>query len=75
MKNPGMVRSVMLASLALLLSCGVAAAQNCNPLPNQLTNGTTADANQVMANFNSLLTCINNLPAGTNLFPTEEGGQ
>lgn len=28
-------------------------------VPNTLTNGTTADATQVMANFNALLTCIN----------------
>jgi hypothetical protein len=29
-------------------------------LPNQLTNGQTADATQVMANFNALAACINN---------------
>ncbi|CAN5128979.1 hypothetical protein BH10PSE6_BH10PSE6_20850 [soil metagenome] len=28
-------------------------------VPNTLTNGTTADATQVMANFNALLSCIN----------------
>src|SRR6185312_10883708 len=28
-------------------------------VPNALTNGTTADATQVMANFNALLSCIN----------------
>lgn len=56
-----MNKNILLALFALLLSVAPAAAQNCNPLPNQLTNGTTADANQVMANFNSLLTCVNNL--------------
>ena len=34
-------------------------------VPNQLTNAQTADANQVMANFNSLLNCINSLAAGS----------
>jgi hypothetical protein len=28
-------------------------------LPNNLTNGTTADASQVMANFNAILSCVN----------------
>src|SRR5665213_1883347 len=37
----------------------VAAAQTCGPLPNTLTNGTVADATQVMANFDALLACIN----------------
>ncbi len=36
----------------------VAEAQ-CTALPYQLTNGQTADATQVMANFNALLACIN----------------
>ena len=31
----------------------------CTALPYQLTNGQTADATQVMANFNALLACIN----------------
>lgn len=29
------------------------------PLPNTLTNGQTADATQVMADFNALVTCLN----------------
>ena len=46
-----------------LLSCFALAsppalAQNCaGSLPNTLTNGTNADATQVMANFNFLLNC------------------
>ncbi|MBW0005453.1 MAG: hypothetical protein JO216_18420 [Hyphomicrobiales bacterium] len=56
-----MMKAILTAAFALLLTCAGAQAQNCGPLPNQLTNGTTADANQVMANFNSLLTCINNV--------------
>jgi hypothetical protein len=35
-------------------------ATNCSALPNTLTNGTTADATQVMANFTSLRDCANN---------------
>ncbi len=35
-------------------------------LPYQLTNGQTADASEVMANYNALLDCINNAsPAGS----------
>jgi len=30
-----------------------------NPLPNTLTNGTTADANQVMVNFNQIVNNVN----------------
>jgi hypothetical protein len=37
-----------------------AQAQTCPPNPYALTNGTTADATQVMANFNSILSCANN---------------
>jgi hypothetical protein len=57
-------------TIALVFAAGlafgpVAQAQNCGALPNTLTNGTLADATQVMANFNQLLTCINALvPAG-----------
>jgi hypothetical protein len=44
-----------------VLSLGSAAeAQNCPPYSNQLANGTTADANQVMGNFNTILNCVNN---------------
>lgn len=34
-------------------------------VPNTLTNGTNADATQVMANFSAILTCINSLPPPT----------
>lgn len=36
-----------------------------NPLPNTLTNGTTADANQVMANFDQIVEDVNANAAGT----------
>ncbi len=35
---------------------------SCPAYPFALTNGTTADANQVMANFNAIQTCVNALP-------------
>lgn len=46
----------------LLLFCGgsPAFADNCSAYPYILLNGQTADANQVMANFNSILSCGNN---------------
>jgi hypothetical protein len=40
---------------------GPAAADNCNPYPVMLTNGTTADASQVMANFAAIQACANAL--------------
>jgi hypothetical protein len=42
-----------------LLACGStgAAFAQCQPLPNNLTNGSNADATQVMANFNGILSC------------------
>ena len=44
----------------LLLSASPALAVNCSSFPYILTNGQTADATQVMANLNNLLTCSNN---------------
>jgi hypothetical protein len=49
------------AFFILILSFGAASAQSCS-VPNTLTNGTNADATQVMANFNALANCINSLP-------------
>jgi hypothetical protein len=40
------------ALLAALASAPTARAQSCASYPNTLSNGSTADANQVMANFN-----------------------
>lgn len=37
-----------------------ASAATCSGNPHTLTNGTTADADQVMDNFNNLLNCANN---------------
>ena len=48
--------------LALVLLCAPAAAwaSNCSGYSYTLTNGTTADATQVMSNFNTILGCANN---------------
>ena len=48
----------LLIALALLFAPALAAA-SCPTYPYTLTNGQTADANQVMANFYSILNCIN----------------
>lgn len=51
-------------ALLLVLGAATAASAQCN-LPNTFTNGQVADANQVMGNFNALVTCQNNAaPAG-----------
>lgn len=58
--------------LALIGLCALFAtptlAANCSTYPYTLTNGSLADANQVMANFNSILNCANNnlIAAGAN---------
>jgi hypothetical protein len=52
-----MIRLVILALSALWLSIGAAFAQCA--IPYTLTNGTTADASQVMTNFNIILGCVN----------------
>lgn len=46
-----MLKIVLVACAGLLLLCGEAMA-TCSSYPYNLTNGTTADATQVMANFN-----------------------
>lgn len=53
---------VVSAALAIISSNQFAAAETCPPSPYTLTNGTTADASQVMENFNSLRNCINSQP-------------
>jgi hypothetical protein len=54
-----MKRLLALAALAFAFLAGPALASNCSPYPYTLTNGTTADANQVMGNFNAILSCAN----------------
>jgi hypothetical protein len=62
-----MIRKMLLILFALSLSGQVAKAANCAgyPLPYMLSNGTTADASQVMANFNEIINCVNALSAVT----------
>lgn len=51
----------LLLTVLLFAAFGTPAlASNCASYPYTLTNGSTADANQVMANFNSILNCGNN---------------
>lgn len=67
-KSPGgieMAQRVFAVLLVLFIFAGTAAAQNCSPYPNTLTNGQNADASQVMANFNWVLGCVNNAPPTT----------
>ena len=54
------MKKLLLSVGLLLLSATAALASNCVPFTYTLTNGTTADANQVMSNFNTLLNCSNN---------------
>lgn len=54
-----MIRLALVA-LAIVFGGGEALAANCSSNPFTLTNGQTADATQVMANFNNLLNCANN---------------
>lgn len=53
--------AVPVALFGLSLSNGPAAGQTCDLYPYTLANGQTADANQVMANFNYALSCVNGL--------------
>jgi hypothetical protein len=53
-----MIRSVLAAFLLFFVFVSGAPAQNCGTYPNTLTNGTNADANQVMGNFNYILPCV-----------------
>lgn len=63
-----MIRAVA-AFLFWFALVGVASAQNCSSYPptftypNPLTNGTNANADQVMADFNAVRNCVMTLPA------------
>jgi hypothetical protein len=62
MRRSNIMLSVSAFAFLLLGNLGMATAQ-CT-LPYQLTNGQTADATQVMANFNALVSCLG-APAGS----------
>jgi hypothetical protein len=53
-----MIRSILAALFFVFMVNGASA--QC-AIPNNLTNGTNASASQVMANFNAILTCVNNI--------------
>lgn len=57
-----MLKAIIAGFLGAILFCGVSFAQTCPAYTYTLTNGTTADANQVMANFTTIRTCANGLP-------------
>jgi len=54
-----MRKTAILTVLMLLALASPAVAATCPAHPFTLTNGATADATQVMADFNNLLTCAN----------------
>ncbi len=60
-----MIWKYLLAACLMMCAAGSAFAQAplC-PVPYILQNGTIADASQVMANFNTLSTCISNVGGG-----------
>ena len=61
-----MIRGILTTVLVLsFCGGGTAVAQTCTTYPFNLTNGTTADASQVMANFNYVLNCANNQAAAS----------
>src|SRR5690242_8905810 len=66
------LRAIALAISSLLLA-GLNAANAACTLPFQLTNGQTADATQVMANFNALIACLGSA-GSTNAIQTSAGG-
>jgi len=57
-------RFLSLGSAICLVLVGVSSVQAQCALPYNFSNGQTADATQVMANFNALLSCLN--PGGSN---------
>lgn len=58
----GTRRASFVLAFSVVAMAVTSGAQSQCALPNQLANGTTADATQVMANFNALATCIGGLP-------------
>jgi hypothetical protein len=54
------LRNIVSIAFVLSIFAGAASAQTCSgtPITNNLTNGSTADATQVMANFTYVINCI-----------------
>lgn len=55
-----MKKIILLAGVFSAMGAFPAMAQNCPTYTYTLTNGTTADAGQVMSNFNTIRNCGNN---------------
>jgi hypothetical protein len=51
--------ALIASTFCFVLTGIVAAAAQCPPVPYQFTSGQVADAAQVMANYNAILTCLN----------------
>jgi hypothetical protein len=65
-----MLKRLSGALIVLLITAASAAAQTCSTtLPNNITNGTNADASAVMGNFNSLQTCVAGVAAPSSWTP------
>ena len=60
------MKKILLGIVTLLCMSVPALAANCAAYPYTLTNGQTADANQVMADFNNILSCGNTALLGVN---------
>ncbi len=58
-----MLKLALLGTLGMLCLTGAATAATCPAYTYTLTNGTTADASQVMGNFNSIRSCANTILA------------
>jgi hypothetical protein len=56
-RAPILMRGVVASLVASVAFAAAFAADACTPLPNTLANGNTADATQVMGNFNGILAC------------------
>jgi hypothetical protein len=54
-------RTLTAFAFAFAIAGYSAPALSCGSYPNTLTNGTNADATQVMANFTAILNCVNSL--------------
>jgi hypothetical protein len=63
------MKKLILAFLLVFMLPVFARAATCPTYPFTLTNGQIADANQVMANFNSILNCANSSLQPTITFP------
>src|SRR4249920_1983946 len=59
-----MIRRYLLVLIGTWFIAGAALAQPCGSYPYPLVNGTTADADQVMANFNHVLNCATSGQSG-----------